>query len=241
MKNVLKYVIPIMSIIVTLSCGKLDVVGKDSARAFEEMLQKAEYSAGKSGDGGCNNEKCESIDGCRAETLYKIAAPDGGASFYWHSAAGTPGVESDFFMTLDAAPFITAGLDTAKLQASITFSSGLLEIRSKTTPIPLEYKCGEQRGGYAHERLFAIYRNAINYHAELDHYGISLGNGNMFEWAKNLNTNDKDIVFVLNPEPFINAGVDVTKIEGWTFAKVTVDDENGKPIKVDKLLKPFNL
>jgi hypothetical protein len=56
-----------------------------------------------------------------------------------------------------------------------------------------------------------------------------------------MNTNDKDIVFVLNPDPFIAAGVDPARIEGWAFAKVTVDDENGKPIQVDKILKPFNL
>jgi hypothetical protein len=63
----------------------------------------------------------------------------------------------------------------------------------------------------------------------------------MFEWAKDMSTNDKDIVFVLNPEPFIKAGVDPNKIEGWAFAKVTVDDANGKPIEVDKILKPFNI
>jgi hypothetical protein len=63
----------------------------------------------------------------------------------------------------------------------------------------------------------------------------------MFEWAKDMGTNDKDMVFVLNPEPFIAAGVDPGKIAGWAFAKVTVDDENGKPIEVDKILKPFDL
>jgi hypothetical protein len=56
-----------------------------------------------------------------------------------------------------------------------------------------------------------------------------------------MSTNDKDIVFVLNPEPFIAAGVDPSKIDGWAFAKVTVDDANGKPVEVDKILKPFNL
>jgi hypothetical protein len=53
--------------------------------------------------------------------------------------------------------------------------------------------------------------------------------------------NDKDIVFVLNPEPFINAGLDPARIDGWVFAKVTVDDANGKPVEVDKILKPFDL
>jgi hypothetical protein len=56
-----------------------------------------------------------------------------------------------------------------------------------------------------------------------------------------MSTNDKDIVFVLNPEPFIKAGVNPNNIKGWAFAKVTVDDANGKPIVVDKILKPFDL
>jgi copper chaperone CopZ len=81
----------------------------------------------------------------------------------------------------------------------------------------------------------------IGYHGALDHYGVSLGDGNLFEWAKDMSANDKDIVFVLNPAPFIAAGVDPNKVDGWAFAKVTVDDENDKPIEVDKLLKPFNL
>jgi hypothetical protein len=233
MKKGVKTLIPIMSIALTLSCGKLDVVGKDSVRAFGEMLQKAGasrlHSAGKA-----------------ADAYYTITAPDSGASFCWHSAAGSPNVTFDVMMTFNAAPFVDAGLDIAKLPPSITFNSfvnGELVICSKLTPAPADKPETESAPTAlaAYERIVNFYRNAIGYHAELDHYGISLGNGNMFEWAKNLATNDKDIVFVLNPEPFINAGVDVTKIKGWTFAKVTVDDENGKPIKVDKILKPFDL
>jgi hypothetical protein len=52
--------------------------------------------------------------------------------------------------------------------------------------------------------------------------------------------NDKAIVFVLDPEPFLKAGADPRKIEGWVFGKVPVDID-GKPTEVDKLLKPFNL
>jgi hypothetical protein len=63
----------------------------------------------------------------------------------------------------------------------------------------------------------------------------------MFEWAKDMSANDKDIVFVLNPKPFIDAGVDPDRVEGWVFARVTVDDESGKPVELDKFLKPFNL
>jgi hypothetical protein len=84
-------------------------------------------------------------------------------------------------------------------------------------------------------------RGSIGYHGALDHYGVNLGNGNLFEWAKDLDKNDKDMVFVLNPEPFIRAGVNPNQVAGWVFAKVPVDDENGRPVEVDKLLKPFDL
>ncbi len=62
----------------------------------------------------------------------------------------------------------------------------------------------------------------------------------MSEWAKDIKTNDKDIVFVLNPQHFIDAGVDSTKVAGWVFAKVEIKDDNGKTELVDKLLKPYD-
>jgi hypothetical protein len=83
-------------------------------------------------------------------------------------------------------------------------------------------------------------RSMIGYHAALDHYNIDLGGGNMFEWAKDMSTNDKDIVFVLNPEPLIAAGVDPESVEGWAYAQVPIE-ENGKTTQVWKLLKPFDL
>lgn len=84
-------------------------------------------------------------------------------------------------------------------------------------------------------------REQIKYHADLDHYGVDVGNGNMFEWAKDMETNDKDIVYVLSPQVFIDAGVDPENVDGWLFAKVNVMDKDGKSVEVDKFLKPFDL
>ena len=81
----------------------------------------------------------------------------------------------------------------------------------------------------------------------MDHYGVILGDGNMFEWAKDMLTNgygnsvqDKDIVFVLNAEPLIAAGVDPNNVEGWVYAQVLVDT-NGRTEQAWKFLKPFDL
>jgi hypothetical protein len=81
----------------------------------------------------------------------------------------------------------------------------------------------------------------IGYHGAADHFGVNLGGGNLFEWAKDMSKNDKDIVCVLNPQPFIDAGVDPAMVEGWLFAKVAVEDEKGRPVEVDKFLKPFDI
>jgi len=207
----------------TLSCGgKLDVVGTDSARAFNELLQKA---------GQLVTEDKEN-------SAWSIIAPDNEARFTWrweHNAQ-----DNDVVLEIDAAPFIAAGLDTSKLPNSIAFNDGKLTIGTKLVPPGSEAKA-KSTPLAAYECLVNLNRNAIGYHAALDHYGINIGGGNLFEWAKDLSANDKDMVFVLNPEPFINAGVAPDKVDGWAFAKVTVDDENGKPIQVDKILKPFNL
>jgi hypothetical protein len=143
-------------------------------------------------------------------------------------------------LVFDAEPFIAAGLNADKLPENIAFFDSMLMVGTKLGNEKLTYK-GEATPLASYEQVVNLKRKSIGYHGALDHYGVSLGDGNMFEWAKDMSTNDKDIVFVLNPAPFIAAGVDPNKIDGWAFAKVTVDDENGKPIEVDKLLKPFNL
>jgi hypothetical protein len=139
----------------------------------------------------------------------------------------------------DAKPFIDAGLDTSKLPEGMVagykiivgrdFGSDQLKYEGQATPIA------------SYEQIVSLYRKNIGYHSVLDHYGVDLSGGNMFEWAKDMKTNDKDIVFVLDPKVLLDAGVDPAKVEGWAFAKVKKEDENGKPIEVDKFLKPFNI
>jgi len=210
--------------ILSRSFESFDVVGRDSVRAFDDLLQKTSQLVSEDGENGA----------------WSITAPDNGARFTWrweHSAR-----DNDVTLEIDAAPFIAAGLDTLKLPQHIAFSDGKLALGTKLVPAGSESKAKAKSTPLsAYECLVNLNRNAIGYHAALDHYGINVGGGNLFEWAKDLNSNDKDMVFVLNPDPFITAGVAPDKIDGWAFAKVTVDDENGKPVQVDKILKPFNL
>jgi hypothetical protein len=153
-----------------------------------------------------------------------------------------PGPDASF--SFDAAPFTAAGLDVSKMGAAAGLGYALEGGR-----LVYSFELGDQAFGAdasksieaAFAEILRKHRARIGYHEKLDHYGIKLGGGNMLEWAKDLGSNDKDLVFVLDPGPFIAAGVDPAKIEGWAFAAVDTKDDSGKPVKLDKLLKPYNL
>jgi hypothetical protein len=85
------------------------------------------------------------------------------------------------------------------------------------------------------------HRAMLGYHTALGHFGLALGGGNMVEWAKDEQANDKDLVFVLDPQAFAEAGVNVNKVEGWVLADVPVMDAQGRTSTVRKLLKFYNL
>ena len=205
------------------SCGKLDVVGSGSAASFDAVLKQIP----------------EPVSFDRENGGWSLIAPDGSARFIW-SANFAASPRYDVMLEFDAAPFLAAGLDSGKLPDTFTLSGGKLVTGTKLGGKAAS-STGEPAPLASYQEIVRQARKSIGYHAALDHYGVNLGDGNLFEWAKDLNANDKDIVFVLNPEPFAAAGVDLTSVDGWLFAKVTVDDENGKPIQVDKLLKPFDL
>lgn len=116
----------------------------------------------------------------------------------------------------DLAPFIEAGLDGSALPAEYTLTNGVLTLET-------EYN-----------------RAILGYHSAMGHFNLNFGNGNLFEWAQDLATNDKDVVFALNPEPFISAGVSPERLEGWLYDKVEMH-ENGKTVEKFMFLKPFNL
>jgi hypothetical protein len=199
----------------------LDVVGKDSTASFDKLLQTVPVSK-------------DDVNGGWA-----LLAPDGSSQFIWSKNFAESPLH-DVMIVFEAQPFIDAGLNPDKLPDGYAVFDGVIMVGTKLGNETLKY-AGDVTALASYEQIVKLKRSTIGYHGAMDHYGVSLGGGNMFEWAKDMGTNDKDMVFVLNPEPFIAAGVDPDKIAGWAFSKVTVDDENGKPIEVDKILKPFDL
>jgi hypothetical protein len=205
------------------SCENLDVVGKGSVAAFDTLLKEIPQAITSDTENGG----------------WSLSAPDNEVRFFWSkNYAESP--LYDVMLEFNAAPFIAAGLDAARLPGTVRVAGDKLIVGAKLGEETLEYKGGAAPLA-SYEHIVRLKRKALGYHGAMDHYGVNLGNGNVFEWAKDMDSNDKDIVFVLNPQPFIAVGVDPEKIGGWLFTKVTVDDANGKPVEVDKILKPFNL
>jgi hypothetical protein len=219
------------------ACSSLDVVGKSSITSFEVILKTIP-------------DKVKSDD---LNAGWALTAPDDSIRFIW-SADYSKSPSHDVMLEFDAQPFLDAGLDPDKLPDNDGFYEGdsMGGMGSKMLMVGKKFGGNDKVGGTstalsAYELIVNKYRDSINYHTTLDHYGVKLGDGNMFEWAKDMKINgydnsnqDKDIVFVLNPEPLIAAGVDPEKVEGWVYAQVPIE-ENGKTTQVWKLLKPFDL
>lgn len=223
--KVLSILLIAITLITVLSgCKAADVVGKAAVTSFEALLNKVSDKV--------------TLD--ETNNRWVLVSPAGEK---FEISTDFSSDRPDAVVEFDADPFLKAGLDLAKLPEN------QYKYDSNTGKIVMPYEFGQAKFNYNNKptaletfrNVVDNYRNIIGYHAELDHYGIDLGNGNMFEWAKDLEKNDKDIVFVLNPQPFIDAGVDPAKVEGWVFAKVNVRNDEGKMEAVDKLLKPFNL
>lgn len=222
-------VVAIIAAVVQTAGGNLDVVGKQSITSFETILNTIP-----------DNVKADEINGG-----WSLSAPDGSVRFIWAKDYSQSPLH-DVMLELDAAPFVSAGLDTEKLPDNYAAYDGMLMVGTKLGTDKPVYE-GEATPLAAYEQIVNKHRSFINYHMDMDHYGVKLGGDNMFEWAKNMETNtvknqnqDKDIVFALNPEPLIAAGVDPEKVEGWVYAPVSVM-EGAKTLEVYKFLKPFNL
>lgn len=205
------------------ACQATDVVAKTSITSFEAVTNKL-------GD---------KVNFDQKNNAWALTSPAGERFLISKDFTGNADTMHEF----DAKPFLDAGLDPTKLPAEAykyDQTSNKLYVIGELGSDKFNYS-GEAKILDTFKEFVRTNRDSLGYHQKLDHYGIAMGNGNMFEWAKDMAANDKDIVFVLNPEPFINAGADPSKVEGWVFAKVEVMDDNNKPIQVDKLLKPFEL
>jgi hypothetical protein len=202
-----------------------DLVGQAAVTSFGEMVSALEFQPVADD----------------AEGVWILSAPDGDAAFWWRKDAKDGGLSGEY-ICFNADPFINAGLDVSKLPMDMKMmfeERGNLMVGKKSSKKP-EYD-GDVTPVSSFGQVVKLDRESIGYHAALDHYGVTVADGYVFEWAKDMAKNDKDIVFVVDPKIFIDAGADPSKIEGWTYAKVPLEDARGRKFEAYKFLKPFDL
>lgn len=215
-------VLLIAATLIFAACGSLDVIGTQSVKSLQAVIEKAP----------------ELIKADDPRGGWVLTAPDESATFFW-TRDFTTSTPYDASLTFDVQPFIDAGLDPDRLPSGMIIGDTIV-LGTQISDKSVTYD-GEATPAASYEKIVELNRELIGYHESLDHYGIDLANGNMFEWAKDLSSNDKDIVFVIDPKVFVEAGVDPTKVDGWLFAKVETMDKDGKMLEVEKFLKPFDL
>ena len=209
-----------------LAAFNTDLVGQTAITSFGEMLGALDFPPAS-----------DDADG-----TWVLTAPDGEAAFWWRKE-DRPERMFDAYICFDAEPFVNAGADPDKLpmeMKGMLNGSGKLMVGKKLSQKPLDYSGGITPLS-SFEQIVKLDRESIGYHAALDHYGVTVAPGNVFEWAKDMSKNDKDIVFVLDPKVFIDAGADPSKVDGWTYAKVPLEDARGRKFEAEKFLKPFDL
>ena len=219
-KSILIPVLLVATVIFAGCTSQLDVVADKSISSFESVINELPIEADSE------------------DSSWILTAPDNSAKFLWSKDFSST-TDYDVKLEFDSQPFINAGLDISKLPEGAIYGDKII-LGTDLSDEKSTYN-GEATPLDSYKKIVEKSRDSIGYHAALDHYGIDLENGNMFEWAKDISTNDKDIVFVLNPQMFIDAGVNPQEVEGWLFAKVETMDKDGKKIEVDKFLKPFDL
>lgn len=221
-KKIILMVTVLVILLIFSGCTKLDVVGRIAVSSFEEVV----------------NTIPEPVTFDKENESWALLAPDKSVRFLW-SRDFSANIAYDVQLEIEAKPFLEAGLDLSKLPEGMIQKDKIIVGRNLGKD-SFVYE-GEVSPVVTFKKMVNQYPNVIGYHSAMDHFGVNLGSGNLFEWAKDMRKNDKDIVFVLDPEVFINAGTKVEQIEGWVYTIVETMDKNGKMVEVPKLVKPFDL
>ncbi len=200
----------------TAGYDKLDVIGSGSVTAFQKILNTVPDLV------------------TEQEDTWTLEAPDGTTAFHW--SKDYTDTTYDVSLETDLEPFVNAGLDTSLLPEGMVDEDKLIigknidDVSTAEADSALSaYQTFEQSG-----------RELLGFHTSLGHFGINMENA-AFEWAQDIEENDKDIVFVIDPQILIDAGVNPEKVEGWNYTTVQMMNGKGKEIEVYKFLKPFDI
>ena len=205
------YALVIIAAAIMISANsKLDLVANHAVESFKSLGEEI-------GLGGYDKR------------LYEVYSPDGTEIFSYGESVG---------LTVDIGRFAAAGLDPDKLAGQAAVEDSRLTIISNQVESVASVNA---RGVFdVFETLLRSNRHALEYHMEHDLFELHLGGGNTFRWAKDWRTNTRGMTFVLNPRPFIDAGLEPKNLEGWVSANIRMmlGPEIGQT--VPRLLKNYS-
>ncbi|MBB6624144.1 hypothetical protein H7E67_11955 [Clostridium gasigenes] len=171
----------------------------------------------------------------------------GGEKFEWSKDMSAN--KADFAMVMLADPLIEAGLDVNKLDPNEWLYKPAEKEDGQDLPNRLirPYNVSDKKetskgSEDSMRRLLKVDPSIIKYHEDQQHYRLTLGEDNEVQWTENLDLNDEDMIFVLKAEPLVEAGLDVSKLEGsgWIFREASKDNM-GMGENPDQIVKIYDI
>ena len=204
------------------ACRSLDVIGRDSAESFGQLLEiMNDYVA--------FNEQ---------RGRYELSSPDGSALFCWNASFSDKD-EFDFMIYIKADVFISAGMNIENLPSGFIYEDGWLITGTKAASGPSADSYAESPED-SYRLILDFSRESLSFHYEGGHFSLNTGADNSFEWAKDLNENENAVIFMLDPKPFSDAGINTGQISGWELK--TVSSHAGMSmVHTEKLVKSFSI
>ena len=204
------------------ACSSLDVIGRDSAESFGQLLEIMN-------DHAAFNE---------LRGRYELSSPDGSALFCWNASFSGKD-EFDFMIYVKADVFISAGMNIENLPAGFIYEDGWLITGTKAESGPSGDSYAESPQD-AYRLILEYSRESLSFHYEGGHFSIKTGAENSFEWAKDLNESENAVIFMLDPKPFSDAGINTELVKGWELK--TVSSHSGMSmVHMKKLVKSFSI
>ncbi len=153
-------------------------------------------------------------DGRADSGYWSITAPDGSARFEWDN--------QNIDMFVDTRAFNVPGREGIDFATGLIFFAPAFNMLNMGVQ-PTAIRQFEKDAGFV--------RDYIAYDAQTDRYGIELSGGqSRFEWARDMETNENDIVFALYANSLIAQGLDPLQVEGWEYDRAA-----------ERFIKTFNL
>lgn len=171
-----------------------------------------------------------------------------GEKFEWSSDMSAN--KADFAVVMLADPLVEAGLDIEKLDKNEwLYEPAGKDDMGENLPNRLikPYDVSDKKvitdgSEDSFKKLLKEDNSLIKYNEDQKQYRLLLGNGNEVQWTQELGINNADMIFVIEAQPLIDAGLDVDKLEGsgWSFREAS-DNNTYIGDNPNQLVKEFDI